>query len=124
MLGEGLKQVRNLKQSVMAGDYRQLLEILGIDPSEKQQDEEVRNVEAALLADKSGHIVRFPYLNHQLNRLLARWAYKASTSGGFRLPAFSLADDGVFVPPNGGGYSGSDRIPGNQGNSRADSKTR
>ncbi len=114
ILPEAWKQVRSLNQSLMAGDYRQLLEILGIDPSEKQEDEEVRNVEAALLADKSGHIVRFPYLNHQLNRLLARWAYKASTSGGFRLPAFALADDGYLVAHNGVIYSGSDWIPENQ----------
>ncbi|MGC2743592.1 MAG: hypothetical protein WA672_10420 [Candidatus Angelobacter sp.] len=114
IMPEALKQVRNLNESLQKGDYRQLLEILGIDPSEKQEDEEVRNVEAALLADKSGHIVRFPYLNHQLNRLLARWAYKALTSGGFRLPAFALADDGYLVAHDGVVYSGSDWIPQDQ----------
>jgi hypothetical protein len=122
ILPEAMKQVRSLNQSLMAGDYRQLLEILGIDPSEKQEHEEVRNVEAALLADKSGHIVRFPYLNHQLNRLLARWAYKASTSGGFRLPAFALADDGYLVAHNGVVYSGSDWIPENQAIAALESK--
>lgn len=114
ILPEGIKQVRNLNDSLMTGDYRQLLEILGIDPEEKSEDEEVRNVEAALLADKSGHMVRFPYLNQQLNRLLARWAYKAATSGGFKLPGFALADDGFLVAHNGVLYSGSDWIPENK----------
>ena len=111
ILPEALKQVRSLNESLMAGDYRQLLEILGIDPEDRSEDEEVRNVEATLMADKSGHMVRFPYLNQQLNRLLARWAYKASTSGGFCLPGFALADDGFLVVHNGTVYSGSDWIP-------------
>ncbi|HET9182804.1 MAG TPA: hypothetical protein VFP59_11775, partial [Candidatus Angelobacter sp.] len=111
ILPEAVNQVRNLNNSLIAGDYRQLLEILGIDPEDRNEDEEVRNVEAALMADKSGHIVRFPYVNHQLNRLLARWAYKASTSGGFCLPAFALADDGFLVAYEGILYSGSDWIP-------------
>lgn len=111
ILPEALKQVRSLNESLMAGDYRQLLEILGIDPEDRHEDEEVRNVEATLMADKSGHMVRFPYLNQQLNRLLARWAYKASTSGGFCLPGFALADDGFLAVNNGTVYSGSDWIP-------------
>jgi hypothetical protein len=113
ILPEALKQVRNLNRSLMMGDYRQLLQILGIDPEDKHEDEEVRNVEATLLADKSGHMVRFPYINQQLNRLLARWAYKASTSGGFCLPAFALADDGFLLAHNDRVYSGSDWIPEN-----------
>lgn len=111
ILPEALKQVRSLNESLMAGDYRELLEILGIDPEDRHEDEEVRNVEATLMADKSGHMVRFPYLNQQLNRLLARWAYKASTSGGFCLPGFALADDGFLAVNNGTVYSGSDWIP-------------
>lgn len=111
ILPEAIKQVRNLNDSLMNGDYQQLLEILGIDPEEKSEDEEVRNVEATLLADKSGHMVRFPYVNQQLNRLLARWAYKAATSGGFELPAFALADDGFLYAFDGQIYSGSDWIP-------------
>src|SRR6185312_8427109 len=72
---------------------------------------EVRTVEAALLADTSGHIVRYPYINNQLNRLLARWAFKAATGGGFRLPAFALADDGYLTVHDGRLYAGSDWIP-------------
>lgn len=110
ILPEALGQVRRLNDSISEGRYTELLELLGLDDSEKSQDEEVRTVEAALLADTSGHIVRYPYINNQLNRLLARWAFKAATGGGFRLPAYALADDGYLVVHDGRLYAGSDWI--------------
>src|SRR5437660_784099 len=110
ILPEALGQVRRLNDSISEGRYTELLELLGLDDSEKTQDEEVRTVEAALLADTSGHIVRYPYVNNQLNRLLARWAFKAATGGGFRLPAYALADDGYLVVHDGRLYAGSDWI--------------
>jgi hypothetical protein len=110
ILSEALGQVRKLNDSISEGRYTELLELLGLDDSEKSQDEEVRTVEAALLADTSGHIVRYPYINNQLNRLLARWAFKAATGGGFRLPAYALADDGYLVVHDGRLYAGSDWI--------------
>jgi hypothetical protein len=110
ILPEALGQVRKLNDSISEGRYTELLELLGLDDSEKSQDEEVRTVEAALLADTSGHIVRYPYINNQLNRLLARWAFKAATGGGFRLPAYALADDGYLVVHDGRLYAGSDWI--------------
>src|SRR5262249_10250969 len=63
-----------------------------------------------LLADTTGNIVRYPYINNQLNRLLARWAFKAATGGGFRLPAYALADDGYLIVHDGRLYAGSDWI--------------
>ena len=73
--------------------------------------EEFRVVEGLLLADASGEIVRHPYVNNQLNKLLARWAFKAATGGGFRLPAFALMDDGYLFLKDGQVVSGSDWIP-------------
>ena len=110
ILPEALGQVRRLNDSISEGRYTELLELLGRDDSDKAQDEEVRTLEAALLADTSGHIVRYPYINNQLNRLLARWAFKAATGGGFHLPAFALADDGYLVLHDGRLYAGSDWI--------------
>ncbi|MBZ5505093.1 MAG: hypothetical protein LAO78_06375 [Acidobacteriia bacterium] len=110
ILPEALGQVRKLNDSISEGRYTELLQLLGLDDAEKSQDEEVRTVEAALLADTSGHIVRYPYINNQLNRLLARWAFKAATGGGFRLPAYALADDGYLVVHDGRLYAGSDWI--------------
>src|SRR6185312_4446051 len=114
ILPEALGQVRRLNDSISEGRYQELLELLGLDDAERSEDEEVRTVEATLLADTSGHIVRYPYINNQLNRLLARWAFKAATGGGFRLPAFALADDGYLVVHDGRLYAGSDWIPKHQ----------
>jgi hypothetical protein len=114
ILPEALGQVRRLNDSISEGRYQELLELLGLDDAERAEDEEVRTVEAALLADTSGHIVRYPYINNQLNRLLARWAFKAATGGGFRLPAFALADDGYLTVHDGRLYAGSDWIPKHQ----------
>ena len=78
---------------------------LELDP-----DEEFRVVEGLLLADASGEIVRHPYVNNQLNKLLARWAFKTATGGGFRLPAFALMDDGYLFLKDGKVFCGSDWI--------------
>jgi hypothetical protein len=114
ILPEALGQVRRLNDSISEGRYQELLELLGLDDADRTEDEEVRTVEAALLADTSGHIVRYPYINNQLNRLLARWAFKAATGGGFRLPAYALADDGYLNVHDGCLYAGSDWIPKHQ----------
>jgi hypothetical protein len=114
ILTEALGQVRRLNESVSEGRYQELLELLGLDDPDKSEDEEVRTVEAALLADTTGDIVRYPHINNQLNRLLARWAFKIATGGGFRLPAFALADDGYLVVHHGRLYAGSDWIPQHQ----------
>ena len=69
-------------------------------------NEEFRVVEGLLLADASGEIVRHPYVNNQLNKLLARWAFKTATGGGFRLPAFALMDDGYLFLKDGKVFCG------------------
>src|SRR5579863_10154137 len=88
-----MKQVTKLSEAVGEGRYEDLLEVLGHHPDRSLPDglgqdtnEEFRVVEGLLLADASGEIVRHPYVNNQLNKLLARWAFKAATGGGFRLP--------------------------------------
>jgi hypothetical protein len=73
--------------------------------------EEWEPAEAALLADASGTIVKFPYVSNQINRKLARWAYRTLTGGGFRLPSFALADDGVLIEYRGKVFAASDWIP-------------
>jgi hypothetical protein len=64
-----------------------------------------------LLADRSGTSIKFPYVSNQINRKLARWAFRICTGGGFRLPAFALADDGVLIEHRGKILSASDWIP-------------
>lgn len=111
-----MKQVAKLSEAVGEGCYEDLLEILGHHPGKPQpdgieSDDEFRVVEGLLLADASGQIIRHPYVNNQLNKLLARWAFKAATGGGFRLPAFALMDDGYLFLNDGQVISGSDWIP-------------
>jgi hypothetical protein len=120
ILPQAMKQVAKLSEAVGEGRYEDLLEILGHHPDRSLPDgvepdnEEFRVVEGLLLADASGEIVRHPYVNNQLNKLLARWAFKAATSGGFRLPAFALMDDGYLFLKDGLVFSGADWIPEHQ----------
>jgi len=117
ILPQAMKQVAKLSEAVGEGRYEDLLEILGHHPDRSLPDgvepdnEEFRVVEGLLLADASGEIVRHPYVNNQLNKLLARWAFKAATGGGFRLPAFALMDDGYLFLKDGQVVSSSDWIP-------------
>jgi hypothetical protein len=117
ILPQAMKQVAKLSEAVGEGRYEDLLEILGHHPDRSLPDgvepdsEEFRVVEGLLLADASGEIVRHPYVNNQLNKLLARWAFKAATGGGFRLPAFALMDDGYLLLKDGQVVAGSDWIP-------------
>ena len=118
ILPQAMKQVARLSEAVGQGRYEELLELLGRHPDKVSADlldqdgnEEFRVVEGLLLADASGEIVRHPYVNNQLNKLLARWAFKTATGGGFRLPAFALMDDGYLFLKDGHVFSGSDWIP-------------
>lgn len=116
ILPQAMEQVRKLSGAVSEGRYEELLEMLGRHPDQaleidQESGEEFRIVEGLLLADASGEIVRHPYVNNQLNKLLARWAYKVTTGGGFRLPAFALMDDGYLLLKNGKVLCGSDWIP-------------
>jgi hypothetical protein len=45
-------------------------------------------------ARRFGYWARHPFVNSNLQRMLAKWADKLCTAGGFMLPAFALADDG------------------------------
>jgi hypothetical protein len=39
-------------------------------------------VEAVLKADPTGNMLKHPWIHSQVDRLLAKWAYKVSTAGG------------------------------------------
>ena len=118
ILPHAMDQVRKLSGAVGEGRYGELLEILGrpqdkslADGLEHGDNDELNVVEGLLLADASGYIVRHPYVNNQLNKLLARWVFRVATGGGFRLPAFALMDDGYLFLKDGTVFHGSDWIP-------------
>jgi hypothetical protein len=125
-----IEQIRKVRKAWDEGDYDALLELLGkssdvaafededssFDPESLERgvshvSEEWEPAEAVLLADRSGTSIKFPYVSNQINRKLARWAFRICTGGGFRLPAFALADDGVLIEHRGKILSASDWIP-------------
>jgi len=123
-----LEQVRKVTAAVEEGDFTELFRLLGTSESQRvlRRDEEVSEepaytstentiVEAVLKADPTGHLVKHPFINKQLQRTLARWAFKMCTAGGFRLPAFALADDGFLILDDGQVYAGSDWMPEDHG---------
>src|SRR5215469_13688534 len=121
VIPQALEQVRKLKTTVDENNFDELFRLLGTsnsrathaddDPGDEYTSAERTVVEAVLKADGSGQLAKFPFINNQLQRILCRWAYKLCTAGGFRLPAFALADDGYLVLHNGKVFSGSDWMP-------------
>ena len=127
IMPRAIEEVRKVRKAWDDGDYEGLLRVLGkseedatfdmsFDPEaleggNNSPSEEWEPAEAVLLADKSGNSIRFPYVSNQINRKLARWAFRTLTSGGFKLPAFALADDGILVEHEGKILAASDWIP-------------
>ena len=114
---QAVREVRALKQAWAEGRHDALVEKIGgkcFDPDDEQSDEEQRAIEALLLADSTGEISRHPYVHDQLDRMLAKWAFKTLTGGGFTMPAFALADDGYLLYHDGRLYAGADWLPFDQ----------
>ena len=90
VIPHALEQVRKLKTTVDENNFEELFRILGTSNAARpaQRDEgsedaeytsaERTVVEAVLKADGSGQLVKFPFINNQLQRILCRWAYKVS----------------------------------------------
>jgi len=118
-----LAQTAKLKDLLECRDYTGLFELLGISETQRPlvdempaEDDEATSVERTVLegvlkADPTGFLIQHPWVNNQLERILARWAFKVCTAGGFEMPAFALADDGYLLLHNGQVYSGSDWMP-------------
>jgi hypothetical protein len=120
ILSESLAAINKLTDAVNDGRYDDLMELLGGSPEtsmpigleqESDDDGELDIVRALLAADGSGVMIRYPYIRKRLNEVLAKWAFKVTTGGGYRLPAYMLADDGYLTLVNGTVYCGSDWIP-------------
>jgi hypothetical protein len=122
ILAHALTQARRLKAAAEEGNYEELLELLGTSSAQQRLDaaenadteytsREATVVEAVLKVDPTGYLVKHPYINQQLNKLLARWTFKLCTGGGFRMPAFALADDGFLALHDGRVITASDWMP-------------
>ena len=123
-----LERIKTMRKAWDEGDYQALFEVIGksevatidenvnFDPDSLVQDNDPAQegcdpAEAVLLADQSGHAIKIPYVFNQLNRKLARWAFRACTSADLKLPSFALVDDGVLIEHRGKILSASDWIP-------------
>jgi len=118
-----LAQTARLKDFLENHDFTGLFELLGISEMQRPlvdempaEDDDATSVERTILegvlkADPTGFLIQHPWVNNQLERVLAKWAFKVCTAGGFEMPAFALADDGYLFVHDGKVYSGSDWIP-------------
>src|SRR6266850_519239 len=115
-----MEQARKLRTACEDGNYDEVIELLGTShaqaPWEEANDSEYTSfertvVEAVLKVDSSGYLIKHPFINNALNRLLAKWAFKLCTAGGFKIPGFALADDGFLSLYQGQVVGASDWLP-------------
>ena len=117
-----LSQIGKVRQAFEENNFTDLFQLLGtqesqrvLEPGEEPDPEytssEYTVAQAALIADATGYMLKHPFIQHHLQRVLMKWAYRLCTSGGFRLPGFALADDGYLFLHEGHVVCGSDWIP-------------
>ena len=117
-----LSQIGKVRQAFEENNFTELFQLLGtqesqrvLEPGEEPDPEytssEYTVAQAALIADATGYMLKHPFIQHHLQRVLMKWAYRLCTSGGFRLPGFALADDGYLFLHEGHVVCGSDWIP-------------
>ena len=105
-----LKQIDKLRKAWKENNFRELFQLLGTQENQcVLEDEDIEEpdpdytsseytvADGALVADGTGYMLKHPFVNAHLQKVLARWAYRLCTSGGFRLPGFALADDGSII---------------------------
>ena len=121
-----LRQIEKLRKAWEENNFADLFDLLGTqeaqsvldvgeEPDPEYTSSEYTVADGALVADGTGYMLKHPFVNHHLQKVLARWAYRLCTSGGFRLPGFALADDGYMVLHDGHVFCGSDWIPKDRG---------
>jgi hypothetical protein len=121
-----LKQIEKLRKAWEENNFTELFELLGTQESQRALDaiedpdpnytcSEYTVADGALVADGTGYMLKHPFVNYHLQKVLARWAYRLCTSGGFRLPGFALADDGYLLMQDGQIFCGADWIAKDRG---------
>jgi hypothetical protein len=128
-----LSQIGKVRQAFEENNFSEFFQLLGtqenqriLEPGEEPDPDytssEYTVAQATLIADATGYMLKHPFIQHHLQRILAKWAYRLCTSGGFRLPGFALADDGYLFLHEGRVLSGSDWIPKNTAIARSAGK--
>ena len=119
-----LGQIGKVRQAFDSNNFTELFELLGTKEGQRVLErgdesnleytlEEYTVAQAALIADATGYMLKHPFIQHYLQKVLMKWAYRLCTSGGFHLPGFALADDGYLFLHEGQAVCGSDWIPRN-----------
>ena len=115
-----MEQAHKLREACQDGKYDEVIELLGSSraqpPGEAETESEYTSyehtvVDAVLKVDSSGYLIKHPYINAALSRLLAKWTFKLCTGGGFKMPGFALADDGFLALYQGKVVAASDWLP-------------
>jgi len=117
-----LRQIEKVREAFESNNFAELFELLGTRESQRVLEageeadpnytsNEYTVAQAALIADATGYMMKHPFIQHHLQKVLMKWAYRLCTSGGFCLPGFALADDGYLFVHNGQLVCGSDWIP-------------
>jgi hypothetical protein len=117
-----LSQIGKVRQAFEENNFTELFQLLGtqesqrvLEPGEEPDPDYTSNeytvAQAALIADATGYMLKHPFIQHHLQRVLMKWVYRLCTSGGFRMPGFALADDGYLFLHEGRVVCGSDWIP-------------
>src|SRR5271167_923324 len=117
-----LSQIEKVRRASEENNFTELFQLLGTqesqrvlepgeDPDPDYTSSEYTVAQAALIADATGYMLKHPFIQHHLQRVLMKWAYRVCTGGGFHLPGFALADDGYLFLHEGQVVCGADWIP-------------
>ena len=116
-----LSQIEKVRKACEENNFTELFELLGTEeasgswsPRRTRSRVHLQRIHGgASSADRrcTGYMLKHPFIQHHLQRVLMKWAYRLCTSGGFRLPGFALADDGYLFLHEGQVVCGSDWIP-------------
>ncbi len=89
--------------------HLELLRKIGAD--NKSDTDFMRVMEACLVADGCGTMMRHPFIHSGAKRLLAKWMRKL-LSGGIEMQTRALADDGFLIVDKAGSlHQGHDWMP-------------
>src|SRR5260370_2450544 len=102
-----MEQARKLRTACEDGNYDEVIELLGTShaqaPWEEANDSEYTSfehtvVEAVLKVDSSGYLIKHPFIDNALTRLLARWVSHLSPALGSNIPSFALPNPPFSSP--------------------------
>src|SRR5260370_12904250 len=94
-----LRQIERLRKAWEENNFTELFELLGTqetqsvlgvgeEPDPEYTSSEYTVADGALVADGTGYMLKHPFVNHHLQKALARWAYRLCTIDGVPIAVF------------------------------------